>query len=92
MASTSQVASGLDSVAARIANQRAAALAAVKSAQAVVAALNAIPTDYADLITTINGYGTTDAFEAFSKAELAKLTAEFGALLTAAETIAAVQV
>lgn len=92
MATSSQVKSGLDSVAVRIADQRAAVLAAVKNATNAVTALNAIATDYSDMITTINNYGTTDAFEALSKAELAKLTTEFNALKTAASTIAAVVV
>jgi hypothetical protein len=87
MATTSQVKSGLDAITEVIKEAHAVIAKAQSNTSIAVADLNALPTDYADVIATINAYGTTDAFEALSKAELAKLTTEFVALVNAGTTI-----
>lgn len=90
MASTSEVKSGLNEVAQIIADQRAVLAKAQQNAANASAALAAISTDYSDVAATINAYGTTNAFEALSKAEFAKLQTEFTALKSAADSIVAV--
>lgn len=87
MATSSQVKSGLDAVTEIIKEAHATIAKAQSNTALAVADLNAIPTEYADVLATINGYGTTDAFEALSKAELAKLTTEFSALVAAGTAI-----
>lgn len=89
MATPSQVKTALDDVARAIVKGRERMEAAKVSAGEVSAALGALATTYADVVTTVNGYGTSNAFEAAAKAELAKLVAEFGALKTAADGVAA---
>jgi hypothetical protein len=90
MATSSEVKAGLDDIATQIRGQRAALVKAIGLASAASAALTLIANDYAGVISTVNGYGTTDSFEALSKAELAKLTTEFVALKADADAIAAV--
>ena len=51
--------------------------------------MNALPTRFADTISTINGYAPSGAFETLAKDELSKLTSEFQALkeaVTSAKT------
>lgn len=90
MATTSEVKTGLDLVAERIATQRAVVDKAKANAQSASDALAAIPTDFADLIATIDAYTGADEFETLAQAEKARLTTEFNALKTEADTIAAV--
>ena len=90
MASYSEVKAGLDDVAGIIREQRAVMAKAKSNAALASAALAALATTYSDIITTINGYGTTNAAEALSKADLAKLTSEFQALKTLADQVAAI--
>jgi hypothetical protein len=92
MATTSEVKTGMDAIAATIANARAVVIKAKANVATAKATLDALPTAYADVLSTINAYGTTDAFEANTKAELAKLTAEFTDLGADCDAIAAVQV
>lgn len=92
MATASQVKTGLDAIAGVIANQRKAMTSAKNVGATASAALAALGTDYADVIATIQGYGTSDAFEALSKAEFAKLLAEYNALKTTADGVAAIGV
>ena len=80
MATTSEVKSGLDDISVFIKNARKAAQSAKAAFSTHHAILNAIPTTFADVLATIDAYGTTDAFEALSKAEKEKLQAEFVAL------------
>lgn len=87
MATSSEVKTGLDAISAVIANARKTVLKAQTDTFGAVDALNSLPSQFADVINTINAYGTADAFEALSKAELAKLTTEFLALVTAGNTI-----
>lgn len=90
MATTSEVKTGLDLVAERIAAQRAVVNKAKSNAQQASDALAAIPTDFADLIATIDAYTGADEFETLAQAEKARLQAEFTALKNEADTIAAV--
>lgn len=88
MATPSEVKTGMDAISERISAARATVKKAQQNTGNAVADLNAIPTEFADVLATINGYGTEDAFEALAKAELAKMTAEFSALVTAGTAIA----
>lgn len=90
MASYSEVKAGLDDVAGIIREQRAVMLKVKSNAGLASAALAGLSAQYADLITTINAYGTANAAEALSKADLAKLTSEFQALKTLADQVAAI--
>jgi hypothetical protein len=92
MATTSEVKTGMDSIARVIADARAVLLKAKQNTAVAKGTLDALPTAFADVLATINAYGTEDAFEAATKAELAKLTTEFVALTGSADAIAAVSV
>lgn len=80
MATASEVKAGLDDIATSIRNSRQAYANAKARIQAAYNELNAIPTTFADLIATIDGYDGSDAFEVLAQAEKAKLAAEFTAL------------
>lgn len=82
MATTSEVKAGLDSIAEEIAAVRKRFATAKSSIEGGSAALGNIPTKWADVIATIDGYSGTDAFEQLAQAEKAKLAAEFTALKT----------
>lgn len=87
MATTSEVISGLDDIAQAIRTERRALQAAVARVTASVNALNAIPTTFSAVVSTINGFTPTGAFETGSKDQLAKLTTEFTALKAAATSM-----
>lgn len=89
MATTSEVKSGLDEVAATIAEAKATVDKAQSNAQAASDALGAIPADFADLIATIDAFTPTGDFEALAKDEKDKLAAEFTALKAKADAIVA---
>lgn len=89
MATPSQVDRALDDIARILSDQRAVMVKVKSNASGASGALDAIPTDFADVITTINGYGINDAFEAAAKARFAKFTAEFLALKGDADAVAA---
>lgn len=76
----SQVKTGLDEVAGIIAAARQEFSSCQSRIAAHLAKLQNIPSNYGELITTTSSYGTSDAFEALSKAEVAKLQAEYVAL------------
>lgn len=89
MATYSEVKAGLDYIASSISEQRAV-MSKVKSNAALASAeLAMLATTYADVVATINTYGTTNAAEAAAKAELAKMIAEFTALKAKADQAAA---
>ena len=90
MATSSEVKTALDAVAAEISKNRSRMAGVKSTATDVSVALGALPTVHADVIATINAYGTTNAFEALSKAELAKLAAEYTALKADADAVAAI--
>ena len=89
MATYSEVKHGLDAVASVISDQRAIMVKVKSNAALASSALAALPTDYADVVATINTYGTTNAAEAAAKAELAKMVAEYQALKSIADQVAA---
>lgn len=85
MATPSEVKAGLDAASDLISGairMRAAGKAQLLAARNQLAAL---ATQLADVISTINGYTPTGAFETLSKDELSKLTSEFQALKAALE-------
>ena len=90
MASYSEVKAGLDAVAEVIRNNRSKVLGYKSGAAVASGELAGLVTTYADVIATINGYGTSNAAEALAKADLAKLTTEFNALKAITDGIAAV--
>lgn len=89
MASYSEVKAGLDAIAAIIRDQRAVLVKVKSNALIASETLAALPTEYADVIATIQAFGTANASEALAKAELVKLTTEFNALKTVSDAIAA---
>jgi len=89
MATTSEVKAGLDDIAKAIRMERLAMKSAKKQMAVGRDSLDGIPARFADVITTVNAYGTTDAFELLSKAEFAKLATEFVALRGASDTAVA---
>ena len=92
MATASEIKSGMDDIAVRIAEQRAVVNKAKSNAQLASDALGAIATDYADVIASIDAFAanSADYFERLAKAEKAKLQAEFVALKAVADGIVAV--
>lgn len=86
MATTSEVKAGLDDVAAEIRAERQALKTASARVSASVSNLNALATKYAALVSTVNGYTPTGAFETAAKDELTKLASEFTSLKTKATT------
>ena len=89
MATASEVKSGLDAIADEIAAVRKRFATAKSSIEGGSTALGNIPTKWADVLSTIDGYGTEDAFEALTKAEKAKLATEFVALKSEIDTLIA---
>jgi hypothetical protein len=86
MATKSQVKSGMQAVSDRIVQNRQRLVSAKAQVTLALNELNAIPADFADLITTIDGYAPTGEFEALAQDEKAALTSEFQALKTKATT------
>jgi hypothetical protein len=86
----SEVKAQMDAVALALNTQRAALKKGQAGALSSSGILAAIPTQYADLIETVNAMGTSNAAEANTKAEYAKLAAEFTALKSGADAIVAV--
>lgn len=84
MATSSQVKAGLDDIATIIRTERQAILKCVARIIAAKNALNNLPTQYADVIATIDGYTPTGAFESLAKSEKDTLAAEFVSLRTKA--------
>ena len=86
MATVSEVKSGIDSIAQLIA---AAARTQARAKENLLAArnqLNNLPSQYADVMATIDAYTPTGAFETLAKDEKAKLASEFVALKNDLET------
>ena len=85
MATSSDIKAGLDDVSFTIRDIRNQMKQIRANIGVAKTTLTNIPTTFADLKTTIDGFAanTTNQFEALAKAELAKLTTEYGALRTA---------
>lgn len=90
MATTSEIEVGMAAIAARLSDQRQVMIKIKANAGTASAALAAIPTDFADVVATMNAFGTGNAYEAAVKAQLAKMTTEFTALKAKADAVAAV--
>jgi regulator of protease activity HflC (stomatin/prohibitin superfamily) len=90
MATYSEVKTGLDAIALRISADRDIMKKVKSNAGQASADLAALAADYAAVIAQINAYGTTDASEAFAKAEFAKLVTEYTALKSLADQVAAI--
>ena len=90
MATSSEVKTGLDDISAAIRAARQSMVTVKGTGASVSADLGGLATEFADLIATVNAYGTTNAFEALAKAELGKLTAEFTALKAVSDAVAAI--
>ncbi|MCR4341692.1 MAG: hypothetical protein NUW01_17590, partial [Gemmatimonadaceae bacterium] len=82
----------LAAVSALIAEQRAVIVSGKAKATAASVALAEIPTKFADVIATVQAFGTGNAYEANVKAKFAKLATEYAALKTSADNIVAVTV
>lgn len=80
MATYTEVKRSLDDIAQIINTERQAFANSKARIQAASANLAAIPTQYADVIATIDAYSGATAAEALSKDERSKLAAEFTAL------------
>ena len=80
MATTSEVNVGIDEISSSISANRRKFENAKNNIIAASSALGGLPAQYSDVRTTVQGYGDTDDYEMFKKAELAKLEAEFTAL------------
>ena len=90
MATSTEVDVALDAVAQLISDQREVLKKAKSNAAIASAALAEVPTTYADVVSTIQAYGTANAHEALAKARLAKYTTEFTALKSVADAVAAI--
>ncbi|TJV21081.1 MAG: hypothetical protein E5Y04_28670 [Mesorhizobium sp.] len=88
MATTSEIEVGMAAIAQRLYDQRQVMIKAKANATSASAALAAIPADYAAVISAINAFGTSDAYEAGVKAKLAKMVTEYSALKTVADAVA----
>lgn len=88
MATTSEIDVGMDAIAQRIYDQRQVMLKVKQNATNASTALAAIPTDFAAVLAAVNAFGTSDPYEAATKAKLAKLTTEFNALKTVTDAVA----
>ena len=80
MATISEVKQGLDAVAEKIASARNRFEASKVAIQNNSSTLGQIPTAHSDVLTTIDGYAPSGAFETLAKDEKAKLQTEFVAL------------
>jgi hypothetical protein len=81
MATISEVKAGLDDIATAIRTERQAVINADQRKVDAKSNLELLATVHAATIAEINGYSGNDPFEALSKDELAKLIAEFQALI-----------
>ena len=86
MADPSGVKRALDDIAATIDDSRKRRAQAKAHLLASRNQLVSIPTTFSDVISTIDAYTPTGAFETLAKDEKAKLQAEFAALRSALET------
>ena len=80
MATTTEVKKALDDISTIIVTERQAFANSKARIQAASNNLQAITTQYAAVITEIDGYTPTGAFETLAQDEKAKLAAEFTAL------------
>lgn len=89
MATTSEIEVGMQTMAARLYADRQTMVKVKQNASASSVDLAAIPNDFADVIATVNAFGAGNAWEVAVKAKMVKMTAEFQALKTVADAVAA---
>ena len=89
MATTTEVKKSLDDIATIIVTERQAFANAKARIQAASANLNAITTQYAAVISTIDAYVPSGAFETLAQDEKARLATEFTALKASIDTLIA---
>jgi flagellin-like hook-associated protein FlgL len=89
MATYSEVKKGLDDIATTIQNGQKTFDRAKAAISNVSGDLAAIPTTFADVIATIEGYTPTGAFETLTKDERSKLQTEFQALKSKVDALIA---
>ena len=87
--SAASVKTFLDDVATRIAKAEALLADAQSKATDAKVQLEEIATEYADEIAEVNGYTPTGSFETLAKDEAGKLTTEYNAVISRANTIIA---
>ena len=80
MATADEVNVGLRKISDEINAVRTRFVSAKSSIEGGSAALGSMPTKWADVLATIDGYSGADASELFAKAEKARLVAEYVAL------------
>lgn len=89
MATTTEVKRALDDISQIIVTERQAFASAKARIQTASANLSSITTQYAGVITEIDGYAPTGAFETLAKDEKARLATEFTALKAEIDAIVA---
>jgi hypothetical protein len=89
MATSTEVNVGLYNLSLNITNIRQSLQRAKEQMTKAVNNINALSTNYNDIITTINGYTPTGAFEQVTQDELGKITTEYQALKADAEAAVA---
>jgi len=89
MATVTEVKKGLDDMATIIVAERQAFALAKARISNASGNLGLIPTQYADVLATIDAYTPTGAFETLAQDEKAKLTTEFQALKAAIDALIA---
>ena len=92
MATTSEIDVGMNAIAQRLYDQRQIMVKVKANATTASGNLAAIPNDFAAIISAVQGFGTSDAYEAAIKAKLDNLTAEYNGLKTVADAIAAANI
>lgn len=85
--STTSVKNGLVSASQLIYNIRQTMTTAKTRVTSAIAEITAIPTTYSDIISEINGYTPTGAFETLCKNELTRFVSEYQALKTEMESL-----
>ena len=80
MSTVSEVKAGLDAISQTIRNKRRDAENAKVALAQISTELDALATEYSDVITQIGNYTPTGALETLAVDELAKMTTEFTAL------------
>ena len=85
MATTSEVKAGLDSIASLIAGSQQLEDRAIAGLLAARNQLAGIPTQFSDVLATIDAFTPTGSFEEVTKDEKGKLATEFLALKAAIE-------
>ncbi len=86
MSTTSEVKAGLDSIAGQIAGAQRLEAQAINGLLTARNQLAGIPTQYAEVLATIDGFTPTGPFEEMTKDEKGLLATEFLALKAALET------